>query len=407
MHEEWSEMDVKRAGENEGASALPDAEDIVKPGVVLVDADFPGGNIIVESVAGNEVFLRQDLRDTEGHWFYWCFRVRGAAGRTLTFHFTEGNVIGVRGPAVSTDGGETWSWLGTPDSDEPHFSFPFPAEAGEVRFSFTIPYLESNLKQFLARCAGHPHLLVAALCTTEGGRTAERLHLGRLDDDCQHRVLLTCRHHCCEAMASYALEGLMETVLDGTDGDGEWLRGHVEFLAIPFVDKDGVESGDQGKNRRPFDHNRDYAGESRYASVRALRELAPAWSEEKLRVALDLHCPYIRGEHNEVIYFVGEPEEANWQRVGRLSAILESVQAGPLIYCAQDNLPFGQLWNTEEKLGPGKSFCRWAAELPGMRAAATLEIPYANVRGQTVTPESARSFGRDLARALRWFLEEL
>ena len=79
---------------------------------LAIDAGFPGGNILVEKIEGDSAFIRQDLRDTRGDWFYWHFRVRGAAGRKLTFHFTRSNVIGVRGPAVSTDAGSTWSWLG-------------------------------------------------------------------------------------------------------------------------------------------------------------------------------------------------------------------------------------------------------------------------------------------------------
>ena len=49
-------------------------------------------------------------------------------------------------------------------------------------------------------------------------------------------------------------------------------RIRIEAL-VPFVDKDGVEEGDQGKNRAPRDHNRDYAGASMYPETGALREL--------------------------------------------------------------------------------------------------------------------------------------
>ena len=50
-----------------------------------IDADHEGGNVIVERIDGDTVRLRQDLRDTQGWWFYWSFRVRGAAGRKVTF----------------------------------------------------------------------------------------------------------------------------------------------------------------------------------------------------------------------------------------------------------------------------------------------------------------------------------
>ncbi len=370
---------------------------------IVVDAAFPGGNILFEKIEGDTVFLRQDLRDTAGHWFYWCFRIRGAAGRTLTFRFTDGNVIGVRGPAMSLDGGANWSWLGAEAVDGASFTYAVPASAEEVRFAFTVPYVESDLREFLRKHEKNPSLRVETLCQTRGGRKVERLHCGRLDAEPQHRVLLTARHHCCETMASFVLEGLLATVLTDAD-DGAWLRRHVEFLAVPFVDKDGVEAGDQGKNRKPHDHNRDYI-EKIYPSVRALTEYVPTWSEGRLRIALDLHCPTIRGPHNEVIYFVGGPDTENWERVSRLAELLEALCKGPLIYRTADNLPFGKAWNKGMAAPNLKSFGLWAAELPGIEAAGTIEVAYANASGSEVNAESARAFGRDLARAIRAYLD--
>jgi hypothetical protein len=371
---------------------------------VAVDADFPGGNSVLERIEGEAVYLHQDLRDTQGDWFWWHFRVRGAAGRTLTFHFTKSNVIGVRGPALSTDGGKAWTWLGKEAVKGSSFRYSFPAEAQEVRFCFAIPYFEANLRAFLKPYADHPSLKLLPLSRTRKGREAERLAVGKLGGQADHRVLITCRHHCCESMASYSAEGLIEAALADAD-DGRWFREHVEMMIIPFVDKDGVEDGDQGKNRKPHDHNRDYAGESLYPEVKAIREIVPAWSGGKLRIALDLHCPHIRGPHNEVIYQVGAESPAMWEQQCAFGKILESVRTGPLPYHASDNLPFGKGWNTEKNYGSGKSYGRWAGGLPGMRLASSIEIPYANAAGAVVTAESARAFGRDLAKAIRQYLE--
>lgn len=101
---------------------------------VIVDANYPGGNIIVERIEGDAVYLRPDLRDTQGWWFYWSFRVREAQGRTLTFRFSGDDPIGVRGPAVSTDGGRNWSWLGLEAVQDASFKYTFSANAEEVRF---------------------------------------------------------------------------------------------------------------------------------------------------------------------------------------------------------------------------------------------------------------------------------
>jgi len=371
---------------------------------IFVDANIPGGNIVVEGIDGDTVYLRPDLRDTEGWWFYWNFRVGAAPGRAVQFQFSGRNPIGVRGPAVSTDGGRSWSWLGAQVVHGGAFDYTFADDAGEARFCFAMPYQEEDLREFLARHDDSAHLAVRELCRTRKGRSVERLHAGRLDGDATYKVLLTARHHACEMMASYSLEGVLETVL-GDDDDGRWFRRNVEVLAVPFMDKDGVEDGDQGKNRKPHDHNRDYVGKSIYPSVAALRTLVPNWSNGHLTAALDLHCPYIRGPHNEVIYIVGSSDEAMWRRQCQFGRLLERLQSGPLVYRASDNLPFGQSWNTASNFDKGISCSRWACGLDGIALVAPFEIPYANAGGKPVMAPSARAFGRSLGRAIRQFLE--
>ncbi len=373
---------------------------------VSVDAAFPGGNIVVEKIDGDTVSLRPDLRDTQGDWFYWQFRVRGAQGRTLACECTPCSPVGVLGAAAGADGGGTWSWTGKESAQgNSAFRYAFAPDARDVRFCVSIPYLEKDLRKFLDRHAGRKHLRAETLCETPKGRKAERIHAGKLDGPPAARILLTARHHACESTASFALEGILEEVLADTD-DGRWFRKNAEIAAIPFVDKDGVEDGDQGKNRKPRDHNRDYDGESVHPTVKAIRDFVPRWSEGKLRFALDLHCPTLRGAYNETIYFVGSQNEDHWKKTARFSEILESLQSGPLLYRASDNLPFGKAWNTGKNFGQGMSFKRWAEDLPGIALSSTIEISYANANGKTVTAEGARHFGRDLARTIRRFLEQ-
>ncbi|MEN6578663.1 MAG: hypothetical protein ABFD90_20120 [Phycisphaerales bacterium] len=391
-------------GASDCLAAPGESRALVSP--FVMDANYPGGNIIVEQVDGDTVHVRPDLRDTEGWWFHWGFRARGAQGRSLTFAFSGRSPIGVRGPAVSADGGRSWSWLGAEAVKDGSFTYAFGADATEVRFCFAIPYLEENLREFLTGYKGNPNVALQELCKSGHGRSVERLHVGRLDGQARHRVLLTARHHACESMANYVLEGILETVLADNDV-GYWFRRNVEFLAVPFMDKDGVEEGDQGKNRIPRDHNRDYIGKSIYPSVAALRTFVPNWSDGRLTAAFDLHCPYISGPHNEVIYIVGSEDESMWQQQQEFGRLLETVQTGPLVYRASDNLPFGKAWNTDTNADGNMSFGQWAGDLEGIRLAASFEFPYANAGGQPVTVEGARAFGRSLAKALRSYLERV
>lgn len=367
-------------------------------------ADFPGGNIVLEGIEEDRVLLRPDLRDTTSWWFYWYFGVRGAAGRTLNFRFTDRNPIGVHGPAVSTDGGKSWSWLGADAVRDASFSYSFGESADEVRFCFTIPYLQTDWQAFINRHQGHPHLATATLCKSSKGRPVEYARMGRVTGTPTVRVLLTARHHACESMASFVLEGLMHSTL--TDPELKWLRENVEFLVVPFVDKDGVEDGDQGKLRAPRDHNRDYQGQSIHVTTRALREFVPGWADGKLRLGLDLHCPYIRGQRNEMVYFVGSEDSVNWRNLQEFSNILESLPTCGLPFQADDNLPFGKEWNTAKNYSAGISCAGWARGTPGIVLASSLEVPYANARGTTVLPESARAFGSNLARAISIYLQQ-
>src|SRR4051812_3964727 len=193
------------------SGVLPPATAAAQAGALQVDADIPAGNIVVDKIAGDDVSLHQDLRDTKGHWFYWHFRVRGGEGRTLTFHFTKGKVLGTRGPAVSIDGGKSWQWLGTKQVRGDGFFFTFPADARDVRFCMTFPYTARDLGDFLKRHAKDSHLKVETLTKSKKGRDVTALRLGRLDGKAAVRIALTCRHHACETMASFELEGIIQT----------------------------------------------------------------------------------------------------------------------------------------------------------------------------------------------------
>jgi hypothetical protein len=68
------------------------------------------------------------------------------------------------------------------------------------------------------------------------------------------------------------------------------------------VDKDGVEAGDQGKNRMPHDHNRDYGDNPIYPEIQAISDIAHKY---KIHFAIDFHCPALRGDIHKAMHFLG------------------------------------------------------------------------------------------------------
>ena len=241
------------------------------------------------------------------------------------------------------------------------------------------------------------------LCITPEGRSVESVFLGDHQAEPKHRVAITCRHHCCEMMTNYTMEGLIRWVLYTTEVKAEWLRQQVEFFLGPFVDK----NGDQGKGRQPRDLGRDYEGNSLSASTQTIRRQLPVSANGRLRMGLDLHCLWISGEHNEVVYLVGAEDCRNVNEQRRFSTILESVNQGLLPFSRHDFLPFGRSWNTQGNYSQGKGSAQWITGLPNLTLGSFIEIPYANAGGVEVNQVSARSFGEDLGRTIAVYLQEL
>ncbi|MBI5693490.1 MAG: hypothetical protein HZC55_25730 [Verrucomicrobia bacterium] len=374
-----------------------------------LEADFPGGNLRILSRTGSTFTVAPDLRDTTGWWFHFHFRLRADAGETATVVFPGPNPIGVRGPAVSLDGGLTWKWAGADrvrkiSAEGPGawaFEVEAPAGAVDARWAFAPAYTEAHWRAWLAAKAGRGDLAVGELCRSRQGRRVEVIRAGGLDPGkIRGVVLLTARHHACESIASYVLEGLLDAALAEDDLGRRW-RSQWQIVAMPFADKDGVEQGDQGKNRRPHDHNRDYNASPLYPEVAAWMklgsELAPA-----VRLSLDLHCPHIRGQWNDRVYLVGSAGGAWPEKERAFVRTLSRVRRGPIpVREADCYLPAGVAWNTAGNYSAGRSNAAWARDtFPDARLAATLEITYADAFGVEMNANAARALGRDLAEAI-------
>jgi hypothetical protein len=364
-------------------------------------ADFPSGNISIEKLKNDTLWLHPDLRDTRGDWFYWCFAVDNASGKTLTFIITKPNVFTAAGPAVNLDNGTTWNWLGGNAVKNGIFSYTFKNN-DEVRFSMGMPYTQKQFDLFITPFLVSGYVKLDNLTITKAGRAVERIIIKPPYGNVKYKVLVTARHHACEMMANYEIEGIIKEILNN-----EWLKKNVEFCIIPFVDKDGVEKGDQGKDRIPHDHNRDYGDASIYESTVALKVWVPVWAEKKLAVALDLHCPWIRGEYHENILVVGSGDEKIARQEKLFCQILKSVNKGELKVSEKMYMPYGTDWNTTEEYKEGVTFGKWASTIEDIRLPVSIEFPYAINEGQIITQENSRSFGIDLAEAIMKYLEQL
>ncbi len=374
-------------------------------------ADYPGGNIVIEKMMGNTVWLSPDFRGMqEGcRWFYWSFRARNRT--PLCVVFSHRNYLGARGPAISRDGGRIWKWLGRegiseqpgPSGEVPvYYAFTVPAvsEDEDIRYAFCPQYQESHFQEWLGQHAGHPAVHAGVLCRSRKGRAVEQLEISDgPEDPAKGIIVLTARHHSCETMAGYALEGFLSAVLSGT-GEGRALRSRSRIIAFPFMDKDGVEEGDQGKLRAPHDHNRDYQAPAVYPEVAAMMRWGRT-HREKVVAFLDFHGPMVHGPWDNRFYLVGGSRGSVAAGQDAFAEAFRRRRTGAIPLYTPGVLHYGEAWNTGANYAAGTSAAAWAGETFESAAIVTaMEIPFANAEDAEVTPETARALGRDLAVAM-------
>ena len=359
---------------------------------VNINTEFPGGNVKVTRTEGNTIHVEPDLRG-DRPWFYWYFEAVVSKPGRVTFVFPEkvigfkNGAIGNQGPAVSLDQGKTWNWAGRDIVDENAFRHDFKNAGEAVRFAVTIPYLQSDLQAFLKRRAGNLHLKQGVLTKSRGGRSVELLQIGEHGSG-KKAVLVTARHHAAESIASHVLEGFLDEAMSDS-AEGKEFRAQYVLFAVPFVDKDGVEKGDQGKNRKPHDHNRDYGENSIYPEIRAIKKLD---EEQQFRFALDFHCPTLVMPDHQVMYFVGAKHHPpfNTENVAEFAKQIKRT--------LPKTAPVGPLnWLRDEK-DPAPKNSRYFGFKKRMIMAATLEIPFAPP-GRKMDPKSLREYGRGMLRA--------
>lgn len=343
---------------------------------MIISKDFPGGNIEVISMTENEVIVERELRDTSGDWFYWAFCVEdacpaGEESRTIRFSFAGKPRVAKFGAAVSHDLNH-WSWTNTREGES--FSYTFkPAE--KVYFAFCFIYSDEMLRKF----AKENRIEIETFCMSKKGRKVPCFRIG----DGEKIVVFTSRHHACESSGTFLMQGIAQACLENP------VNGYT-FLFVPFVDYDGVMDGDQGKNRQPYDHNRDYGNaEAIYPETRTLRELADSG---KVWASFDLHAPWIEGKEHDEIYFFKCPRD-NREFFDRLKAACGNDKNS---FCYDGKWDFEYIEN-KTAVPTMRSYY-----LPRVKSgiAMTVETSYSGSENNRFTAERICALGGHFYRAL-------
>jgi len=368
---------------------------------ISITSNYAGGNIKVIDLnhKTNTVKLKQDIRDTEEWWFYWNFCIKNLdnISQKIRFNFCNGEVIGPYGPAKSIDG-LNWNWLGRESKiDNTSFEYNFLPDE-KVYFAFSLPYQVKHFEIFCENYRNNCFFSVESIGISEKGRIIPLVRIGRTDAG--KHIFFTCRHHACESTASYVLEGLMRYIIENYTNSNV-LKNYL-FHSVPFVDIDGVEEGDQGKNRSPHDHGRDYIENPIYNSIKCIINYVKGLKD--VIVAIDFHSPWKWGDRNDYCFFVKQGSPIK-EEIETLSFILEkntkgNRYKGEIEYNSIYDLKIDQEWNKSDLPTCAKFFKDFGAKL-----ACSFEVPYFG-KENPVTQENLKKFGKDFGKSLEEYLKK-
>lgn len=347
---------------------------------MILHKDFLGGNIKVIEQKGNTFILENEIRDTTEDWFYWAFCVEGAENRTITFSFQQQFRVGYWGPAVSYDL-VNWHWLGSADGES--FTYHFKEDESKVYFAHDMLYHPDRFFKF----AAEKNLNVTKLCDGYKGSQIPCVELGSGDKT----MILTARHHACEATGSYVLEGVLDELVQNP------IEGYKVFC-VPFVDYEGVVRGDQGKRRAPHDHNVDYEFDKPaiYPEIAAIRKYA---DDNKCHLGFDFHSPWHMWNSNDHVFLVLNEKS---DQLNVFGDILEScITENSMKYFCKNNFPFMYDWNMGKRMG----FSRHMAARPENDIACTLETTYFGLSDNVVSQDKMVELGHCFAKAVKKYVE--
>jgi hypothetical protein len=245
-------------------------------------------------------------------------------------------------------------------------------------------YHPVHFEQFCAEKGLKPE----TFCITEKGRELPVLRLGEGD----RWILVSARHHACEATGGYVLQGMIDTLLNS-------IPEGYSVLVVPFVDYDGVVDGDQGKNRTPFDHNSDYKEEQIYQVTRKLVEFAHTHT---LVYSFDFHSPWHQGDINDRVFMSRSTEAIN-PVVNEFAPYLQEETASVVLhYDRIYDVGPNERWNNENSKISKNFFSR----LDSVRLSTTLETPYFGLPESKVSQKDMLNLGNAFGRAALRFIAD-
>lgn len=227
--------------------------------VMLVDANFEGGNFAQCSFEGNDVvsilIAPEDAPPiNKSPWYSFRLSPKQETNIQIRLSFVDGYAR--YWPKLSNDG-ETWSRL---DEDQVEISTSGGdmtislQQIGETTWiSAQELFLAQDYEQWLSRLSLHPELISQTIGYSVLGRPIQAL----MTEDRPEVVFLFGRQHPPEVTGALAMQSFVDTVFSDSELAVSF-RKRFSITIIPLLNPDGVAAGHWRHNINGIDLNRDW-----------------------------------------------------------------------------------------------------------------------------------------------------
>jgi murein tripeptide amidase MpaA len=227
-----------------------------------INCQFDSGNIHVIDSQSNPVKLaiRHDHQSDFYQWFHFCvsgaqvqeklqFSLTNAAGAAFAEGWNNFQVV------ASYDRQE-WFRVAT-HYEQGELIFDHAAEYDQVWYSFFTPYSWERHQDLIAWAQTSALCSLETLGNTLDNRPLSLLTVGQPGPE-KRNIWLTARQHPGETMAEFAIEGLLQKLLDPADACGRKLLENAVFYIIPNMNPDGSIRGHLRTNAAGVNLNREW-----------------------------------------------------------------------------------------------------------------------------------------------------
>ena len=227
-----------------------------------INSQFDSGNIELINTQSNpiELAIRHDNQSSFYQWFH--FSITGAKDKSA-LELSITNASGAAFPqawqhfqVVASYDREDWFRV-TTRYEGGCLIFNHASEHDLVWYSFFTPYSWERHQDLIGWAQTSGICALSSLGNSLDGRPISLLTIGK-DSPHKRKIWLTARQHPGETMAEFAIEGLLQKLLDPSDACARKLLEGAVFYIIPNMNPDGSVRGHLRTNAAGVNLNREW-----------------------------------------------------------------------------------------------------------------------------------------------------